>query len=188
MRSVCHHDHTPANHRLHSLAAVDMHTAQHLVRNALSGKLASGRTIILVTHHLSLCLPVAGYLLDISAGRIVRQGTIEDLQNKGQLQKLVEAEESPVEEKKFEASIPPSNEADRLDLEEPVKRQKHNGKLVEAETRQEGRISLRSYLTYIRAAGIICWILTLLLLIQIRLINIGVQVRNILPPCGLSAF
>ena len=49
------------------LAAVDMHTAQHLLRHALSGPLAKDRTIVLVTHHITLCLPAATYLLELNA-------------------------------------------------------------------------------------------------------------------------
>lgn len=164
----------------HSLAAVDMHTAQHLVKNALSGRFAKDRTIILVTHHITLCLPVASYLVELSAGHIVRQGTIQELQAAGQLRQLVEAEDtasSPVISLKV-LPVGLQNEADRVSgtATVAVKRQKTNGKLIEAEARAEGRVSLRSYLTYIRAAGIISWILTIYLLIQIRLINIGVQV------------
>ena len=163
------------------LAAVDMHTAQHIVKNALSGPLASDRTIILVTHHISLCLPIASYLLELAGGRVIRHGTVQELQEKNLLQKIVETEDVPVEELKpeeAEKSLP--NEADGAEVVVPDKRQRSDGKLVEAEARAEGRVSMRSYMTYLRAAGFIASFLTILLLIQLRLINIGVQV------CGHS--
>ena len=165
-----------------SLAAVDMHTAQHLVKYALSGPLAAGRTIILVTHHISLCLPIASYLVELSDGRVVHEGTIQDLRGRGLLQNIVKAEDHPqtavtdsldAQDEVNEADLVDANGTDEVKL---PKRPTANGKLIETEARAEGRVSLHSYLTYIRAAGIVCWILTIWLLIQIRLINIAVQV------------
>lgn len=155
-----------------------MHTAQHLVKHALSGPLVSGRTIILVTHHISMSLPIASYLVEMSNGKVVHQGTIQELQDRGLLQKVVEAEDIS------EAAMvkPPAEEVNEADLATQngltkPKRPLSNGKLVDAEARAEGRVSLRSYLTYIRAAGLISWTVSLWLLIQLRLINIAVQVR-----------
>lgn len=162
-----------------SLAAVDMHTAQHLVKNALTGDLAEGRTILLVTHHISLCLPYSGFVVELSAGKVAQQGTIQELREKGVLQQVVEKEnvvEEPAEEPP--ALAPVENQADLLDGKTNGKhdRKVSDGKLVQTEARAEGRVSMHSYLTYIRASGFICSLLTLWLLIQIRLINIGVQV------------
>ena len=159
-----------------SLAAVDMHTAQHLVSKCLTGDLARGRTIILVTHHIAVCLPAASYLLEIDKGTILHQGTIPELEERGLLVKVMEAQEEPfsdpqpLNQKTF-------NEADILedDTVEPQKRQASDGKLIEAEARAEGRVSLRSYVTYIRAAGLSAWFLTIVLLLVIRAINIGNQ-------------
>ncbi|KAI0091009.1 pleiotropic drug resistance ABC transporter [Irpex rosettiformis] len=165
------------------LAAVDMHTAQHLVKYALSGLLAAGRTIILVTHHITLCLPIASYLVELFDGKVTHEGSIQDLRGRGLLQDIVEAEDHPHSAVEEPSSAKDEvNEADLIngngtnEIKEPkIRSSATNGKLVEAEARAEGRVSLHSYLTYIRAAGIICWILTLWLLIQIRLIGIAVQ-------------
>jgi len=51
-----------------------------------------------------------------------------------------------------------------------------DGKLIAAEVRAEGRVSVRTYLTYISAAGIWCWIMSLIIMLIIRLIGIGNQV------------
>ena len=164
-----------------SLAAVDMHTAQHLVQHALSGPLVAGRTVILVTHHISMCLPVASFLVELSDGKVVYQGTIQELQSRGLLRKVIEAEDIS-ESSMVKASHEEVNEAD-LTLQngaEKHKRPVSNGKLIDAEARAEGRVSLHSYLTYIRAAGYVSWILSTWLLIQLRLINIAVQVRGVL--------
>ncbi|KAJ6483901.1 P-loop containing nucleoside triphosphate hydrolase protein [Mycena vulgaris] len=159
------------------LAAVDMHTAQHIVANCLTGFFARNRTIILVTHHISLCLPIANYLVELAEGRVLRQGTIKSLEESGILQKVVETEDQGFQDEQDDIAVPADNEADVDPQEiEPVKRARSDGKLIEAEARAEGRVSWRTYLTYIRAAGVSSWILTLFLMLLIRLINIGNQV------------
>ena len=49
-------------------SAVDVHTRQHMCQHALTGPLARGRTCILVTHHLDLCLPYASYIVVLDHG------------------------------------------------------------------------------------------------------------------------
>lgn len=45
------------------LSAVDAHTARHIYDQCLKGPLLVGRTIILVSHHVHLCLPGASYVV-----------------------------------------------------------------------------------------------------------------------------
>lgn len=52
------------------LSAVDAHTAQFLVDECFRGKLLQGRTVVLVSHHVDLCLPVSDYVVAIADGRI----------------------------------------------------------------------------------------------------------------------
>ncbi|KAG8871479.1 hypothetical protein FRB98_000747, partial [Tulasnella sp. 332] len=44
------------------LSAVDAETAQHIYEHALQGPLLEGRTVILVSHHVQLCVPGASYI------------------------------------------------------------------------------------------------------------------------------
>ena len=161
-----------------SLAAVDMHTAQHLVHECLTGDLARGRTIILVTHHVTTCLPAASYLLEMDKGRVLHQGTIPELEERGLLAKVLDAEEEPFSDPQpLDQKI--FNEADILpDTVQPQNAQMSDGKLIEVEARAEGRVSVRSYVTYFRAAGLPAWIFTIVLLLVIRAINIGNQVLS----------
>jgi hypothetical protein len=154
-----------------------MHVAQHLVDHCLSGSLAHDRTIVLVTHHISLCLPAASYLVELSYGAIIRQGTIQDFQDLGQLTALVEAENEVPEDPPLVEG--PENEADVVkDDQQPLDDSRGTkGKLIEVEARAEGRVLWRTYMTYIRAAGIVSWVLTILLMLLIRAINIGNQVN-----------
>lgn len=58
----------------------------------------------------------------------------------------------------------------------PYNQPTDSGKLVDEEARAEGRVSMRTYWMYIRAAGIISWIFTFVLMLLIRFINVGLQV------------
>ncbi|TFK19978.1 pleiotropic drug resistance ABC transporter [Coprinopsis marcescibilis] len=152
------------------LAAVDMHTAQHIVKNCFAGPLAADRTIVLVTHHLALCLPFASYLVELAKGHVEDQGTIQDLRARGILSSIIQEEDEPLPE------TTGGTEDESKGFGAPMARQNGgNGALVEVEQRAEGQVSLRTYLTYIRAAGIHCWILTLALQLLIRAINVGNQ-------------
>ncbi|TFK93706.1 P-loop containing nucleoside triphosphate hydrolase protein [Polyporus arcularius HHB13444] len=176
------------------LAAVDLHTAAHLVKTAFSGDLARNRTIILVTHHINLCLPIAAHLVELSSGTVLRNGSTADLRDRHELEKLVEAEDT-VGEDATETSSATATDADvdnEADLGKSRAPSIHSsdkgkgkagcqdgntnaGKLVDEEARAEGRVSLRTYWTYIRAAGIICWISTFTLMLMLRFINVSFQ-------------
>ncbi|KIK70611.1 hypothetical protein GYMLUDRAFT_89627 [Collybiopsis luxurians FD-317 M1] len=167
------------------LAAVDMHTAQHLVDKCLASDLVHGRTVILVTHHIGLVvknmeMSKLGSLVELSRGTVIRNGPIQALEDKI-LQKVIDTEDEPfASEEPEDLPIPEQvNEADVLgsgsQTHEQVSEPK-DGKLIEAEARAEGRVSLRTYMTYIKAAGVSSWIFTLFLMLAIRAINIGNQV------------
>ncbi|KAK4053631.1 hypothetical protein OIO90_003870 [Microbotryomycetes sp. JL221] len=81
------------------LSAVDAHVAKHLYKKCLKGPLLENRTVILVTHHISLCLPGAFYLVRMSAGRVEMQSLVSeldtsDLAEEYQLEKLEAAKEA----------------------------------------------------------------------------------------------
>lgn len=171
-----------------------MHTAQHLA-SAFSGPLCKGRTIILVTHHISLCLPVASFLVELFQGSVRRFGSVEELRRSGYLKEVIEREDLLPESYKpahefpsasskptptpgsgpdVYAGTPPEHELASPILDQGQNRKK--GKLVEAEKRAEGRVSHRTYWTYIRAAGIWTWMVTVFLMIFIRIVTVVNQV------------
>lgn len=57
-----------------ALSAVDVHTAKHIYRHYLKGPLMKNRTVILVTHAISLCLPGAGFVVALKDGKVVTSG------------------------------------------------------------------------------------------------------------------
>ncbi|KAG8851938.1 hypothetical protein FRB91_007151 [Serendipita sp. 411] len=185
------------------LAAVDMHTARHLVQYCFGGPLMANRTVVLVTHHVKLCLPSADYLVEIHGGRIEKQGSIAELKRRGQLTEVLSHDvvETETEPESSDKSHSLENEADLVlgshetpdgstkvgastpsdegetENQNPKKPKwrlstAEAGKLVDEEARAEGRVSWRTYKTYIQAAGYWSWGAAFLLMIQIRGINI----------------
>lgn len=162
-----------------------MHTAQHIVKMCFTGSLAENRTIILVTHHVSLCLPIASYIIELRSGTVLHHGVKTELAEQDVLEDIVQAEDQPnTDDDSPTLHAPDIGSADLSNsgTVTPVypsdsETGSEDGKLIEAEARAEGRVSLRTYLTYIYAAGIICWILTILVMLFIRFINIGNQVK-----------
>ncbi|KAJ3575801.1 hypothetical protein NP233_g845 [Leucocoprinus birnbaumii] len=167
------------------LAAVDMHTAQHIVKSCFTGSLAENRTIILVTHHITLCLPIASYVVELDAGKVLHHGATTELAQGNVLTEIIEAEDQPSADIEDSPTlhIPELSVADlsgsgtttpAYSLGSDVG--SVDGKLIEVETRAEGRVSVRTYLTYVYAAGISCWTLAILVMLLIRVIGIGNQI------------
>lgn len=151
-----------------------MHTARHIFEHCLAptADLVRGRTIILVTHHVSLCLPATGYLVELDRGRVVRQGTVEDLRRQGHLSHVIEQEDlsessaASIQTKVTETLVNDADGGDTSPMDAKPPLSPTAGKLVDAEARAEGRVSYRTYLLYVRSAGWISWVLTLLLLVS----------------------
>ncbi|KAJ1764709.1 hypothetical protein LPJ74_006591, partial [Coemansia sp. RSA 1843] len=78
------------------LSAVDSHTGKHILIECLLSKtkLMQGRTCILVTHHIAMCLPYAQYIVMMHEGRITLKGTPADLQNQTTLSRALAELES----------------------------------------------------------------------------------------------
>ncbi|EJD03804.1 P-loop containing nucleoside triphosphate hydrolase protein [Fomitiporia mediterranea MF3/22] len=163
------------------LAAVDMHTARHIVEFCFKGDIVKGRTVILATHHISMCLPVASYIVELSSGKVIRQGTVTELQASGQLKTVLDTEDGTTaaeDEFSDRTTKKPENEVHEMGVMESdnhhwSQKSPMKGKLVEAEYRAEGRVSLTTYISYVRAAGWFSWTLTLGLMVLIRLIQVA---------------
>ena len=74
-------------------SAVDAHVGRHLYEEALTGDLGKGRTRILVTHHIELCLPSTSYAVVLSEGTVEHAGFVEDLQRAGVLNQILSDEQ-----------------------------------------------------------------------------------------------
>ncbi|KAI9485985.1 MAG: P-loop containing nucleoside triphosphate hydrolase protein [Benjaminiella poitrasii] len=137
------------------LSAVDAHTAKHLYEHCLTGDLMKHRTVILVTHHVGLCLSGAGYVVVLKDGQVANAGKPKELLKSGALgEELLKAEEAKAaitEEAAVEGPIPvvPKGVAKKQNTDENG----NGGKLTQDEERAEGGVSWFVYKTYINASG-----------------------------------
>jgi ABC-type multidrug transport system fused ATPase/permease subunit len=85
-------------------SAVDANVGRHLFEEALTGELGQGRTRILVTHHVALCLPKTKYSVLLGNGTAIHAGTIDDLRRTGHLKDILDhdVEEQAKEEEELE--------------------------------------------------------------------------------------
>ncbi|OMJ16323.1 ATP-dependent bile acid permease, partial [Smittium culicis] len=71
------------------LSAIDSHTAEHIVEHCfLNQKIIRNRTIILVTHHVGMVLPISEWVVMMKDGCIVAQGSPLSVSCKFWLDKL----------------------------------------------------------------------------------------------------
>ena len=116
--------------------------------------LVRGRTIILVTHHVGLCLKGASYIVALKEGKVAGAGDPQTMVKSGVLGEELSrthGENSDAEEEAaVEGPIPTV----------PQKQQSKNsaqaegaGKLVQEEVRAEGGVKWSVYDTYISASG-----------------------------------
>ncbi|ORX88370.1 P-loop containing nucleoside triphosphate hydrolase protein [Basidiobolus meristosporus CBS 931.73] len=147
------------------LSAVDAHTAKHLFQKCIMGKLMKGRTRILVTHAVRLCMNGASLIVLLEQGAVAAQGKPEDLLNQGLLDKelLLEHEVQnnqgygEIDQKKSEASTDASEKSDT--------KQAKGCKLVTEETMARGSIKMQIYGSYLReCGGLYYWVFLLSLL------------------------
>ncbi|KAG4440995.1 hypothetical protein IFR05_003502 [Cadophora sp. M221] len=139
-------------------SALDAHVGKHIYENAVMGELAEGRTRILATHHVSLCLPRAKYAVRLSArGVLEHAGLIEDLRQTGELDEIFEAsdvtkstnieEDEVLRKVKTNGSTAIPSEDAAFAAKAPPK------KLHEEETRETGRVKSSVYSGYLGASG-----------------------------------
>jgi ABC-type multidrug transport system ATPase subunit len=150
------------------LSAVDAHTAHHLYHECIKGDLLQGRTVILVSHHVQLCVSGSSYIVALDNGRVQFEGSREAFQSYGVMRTLVQSTIEPGDQKEEQAieelsdtfrdteSDPNSETATLAATSPPKKPATAPGgarKVVEEETRAVGRVSKDIWLTYVRACG-----------------------------------
>ncbi|PKS07256.1 hypothetical protein jhhlp_005858, partial [Lomentospora prolificans] len=91
------------------LSAVDSHTAKWIFRNCITGPLMKNRTCILVTHNLQLCAPAADFIVVLDNGRVIAQGTADDVIASGKLGDDVQRTRPPSRETSRMPSRVPSS-------------------------------------------------------------------------------
>ena len=124
------------------LSAVDAHVARHLFTKLIGPQgLLSRSTRVIVTHNLSF-LSLMDRIILLEEGEIVLDGSYDEIKTQEKFQAYAQSnttltEEAEESDEKDEVKPDPVNETS-------------DGKLVDVEGRQEGRVSLLHYLHYIR--------------------------------------
>ncbi|EEH18071.1 hypothetical protein PABG_00634 [Paracoccidioides brasiliensis Pb03] len=152
-------------------SALDAHTGRHLHEHALTGELGQGRTRILVTHHVALCLGQTDYSVYLQDGTVGHAGSVEELRRTGELTKIL-ADKANNDAERNDAA---EDDMDGLDtnggtLHEILSREsqghtntltnnvatenkKSPGKFQQDEWRETGSVKLTNYQTYFKSGG-----------------------------------
>ena len=151
-------------------SALDAHVGRQLFEQALTGELGIGRTRILVTHHVGLCLPRTKYTVMLGEGTIEHAGLVEDLQRTGSMENILNWEETEEEGEVEGSDGLQADEANGHDLTKVMSRRSqrsaivddggHDGKdksqpkkFTEDEKRETGSIKFDLYKEYISTSG-----------------------------------
>lgn len=153
-------------------SAVDAHVGRHLYEEALTGGLGEGRTRILVTHHVELCLPSTSYAVLLFDGSAEYAGSVDELRRAGVLEHIL------FEEQEAQSAREMNQDEDLLDFPDktteslvkvPTRESEtapihnHGGldvkfegqpkKFMEEETRETGAIKVSIYKEYFGTSG-----------------------------------
>lgn len=134
-------------------SAVDVHTAQHLHKHALTGPLATGRTRILATHHVGICLPDAGYIVYLQNGMVEFVGRPTDLHHNAVLEAVLSSQSVDDEDKPSQVAMS-QQESDRPRSAESRPESQHEAQaFVRKERGKTSTSVLQLFQQYISASG-----------------------------------
>ncbi|SNX85131.1 probable YBT1 - Vacuolar, ABC protein transporting bile acids [Melanopsichium pennsylvanicum] len=169
-----------------ALSAVDSHTAKHLYRHALRGALAKNRTIILVTHAISLCLPGAAFAVAMDNGSVVVAGTPDVVNATGVFSEEGEALQSSLKagaatEHDEEMTIEElaAGGSDEAEREEMAKKLEKKAAHTNEETYSSGAVGTKNYGLYLGSVAskgryaVLLWGSLLLFFFAVRSLDIG---------------
>ncbi|KAK9456564.1 P-loop containing nucleoside triphosphate hydrolase protein [Dipodascopsis uninucleata] len=183
---------SPARHLLldDCLSAVDSHTASWIYENCIMGPMMFGRTCILVSHNVALTLSGASHVVYLEHGKVIKQGTAEEIVDAGLLgdDELIRSSASKAASRSISRSTSVANLKKQVDIAKAVqevevasnvnnvsnsvnvsssadgtdKKSKH--KLVMEESSQTGTVAWKIYMVYFNALGDLkYWIVVLIL-------------------------
>ena len=152
-------------------SAVDAHVGRQLFEEALTGELGQGRTRLLATHHVGLCLPRTKYTVLLDESTVRYADFVEDLQRTGVLEEIlkqgeeIQTRKDQEEETFLKLQDANSNILSKVwsrttedstyieDVEEITNFKAQPRKFIEEEKREVGSIKLEIYLEYLRTSG-----------------------------------
>ncbi|KAJ3328221.1 hypothetical protein HDU76_010362 [Blyttiomyces sp. JEL0837] len=157
------------------LSAVDAPTARHLMRNAILTEM-KGRTVVLVTHAISLSVQHADHIIILKNGEILAQGTPAAIAANPLVKEITSnnvTKESTDEDQDIPVAAP--GDADGVDpMKKDVVANKEDGtKIVTKETVATGSVKWEVYADYLQAMGIGMFSLVLLFLVGENAVGFG---------------
>ncbi|CED83809.1 Multidrug resistance-associated protein/mitoxantrone resistance protein, ABC superfamily [Phaffia rhodozyma] len=134
------------------MSAVDAHTAQIIYEKCLKGPMVADRTVVLVTHHVSLCLSASTQVIALDNGCVQYSGDSDTFATSPHFQDFLREED---EEAQREEELVESLESTFEDLPSNDNNTKHKSpvKLIKKETREEGNISSAAYIYFLSSCG-----------------------------------
>ncbi|KAI8390314.1 P-loop containing nucleoside triphosphate hydrolase protein [Blakeslea trispora] len=137
------------------LSAVDAHTARFLYQQCLTGSLMSNRTVILITHQISLCIQHSAFVVLIKDETICLSGSPTKIQQQGKLNLLyddnaettLQTSNNEVTDLELNFDVNKGIAKDDNDQNKPAK------VLVKEEERFQGTVKLEYYRIYSRVFG-----------------------------------
>ncbi len=164
-------------------SAVDAHVGRHIFEKCLNGELATGRTRILVTHHVALCESKTKYLVELGDGGVLNAGLLSELREEGTLAQIKSHEQSQQEIEAEEGQTAVNSPDDSTDGEEnvadgdtlkKVTSKTAARKFVEEESRERGAVRRHIYLTYLSdSGGASYWFMALFIFTAAQAIHLG---------------
>ncbi|KAL3458359.1 hypothetical protein BJX64DRAFT_302011 [Aspergillus heterothallicus] len=145
-------------------SALDAETGRHVYEHALTGELGQGRTRIIVTHHVGLCLPRTDYCVLLENG-LATAGSVEELQATGSLTEFMgKIEASREEETQPIKDLPRRKRSSAASGRRSSAFSMHTiRKFMQEEKRETGSVSMKVYTTYLnKGNGLWWWILAFL--------------------------
>lgn len=174
-------------------SALDAQTGRHVYEHALTGELGQGRTRVLVTHHVALCLPRTEYSVLLENGCVKYAGTIEELRAANHLEDILR-EEHAAEEADQDTSDDTqdaqdseggalqkviSNKSNRrqsnaANTSSNVPAKRAPQKFVKDEEREKGSVRLSVYKTYFgMGGGALVWTVTISVYASYAVLMVG---------------
>ncbi len=129
------------------LSAVDSSTAVTIYENAICGPLMKNRTVLLVSHNISLTLQKANWVVILDNGKVKGQGIPLDLVTQGLLSADQVNNNDPESQKQTTENIESLEHVDEADGDSGSKEPKIG--LVKDEEKNTGRVSIDVYKNYI---------------------------------------
>ena len=178
------------------LSAVDSHTAKHIFEHCIMGPLMFGRTCILVTHNIALCVPRSRYVVAVSNGKIAAQGSPDEILTTGvlgdELLKSRPGSKSGTQTHSRSLSVTGDGEQDKKDMngeapeanghvngsaKAPANKSKTESANIRTESKAVGSVNIKVIQMYFAAMG--PWSYWLLAFVAFGLQQIGSVAANV---------